>query len=866
MYIIKEYREEIIKAVKNHDVTIISAETGSGKSTQVPQFLAECYNRIVVTEPRIMAAKTLASRVAEEMDEVLGKRVGYRTGYDKCFSNETQICYATDGLQLIKTIFSEYDSKESVLIIDEVHEWNINMEVLVAWCKFMIKNWNTKVVIMSATMDTMELAAYFQESKVSVLSIAGHTFDVEMEERAKSDLIYTVREQIREGKNVLVFVPGKREISDVMEELRDENAVVLPLHGDLDWLEQAKCFELYQFPKVIVATNVAQTSITIPDIDCVVDTGEARITIAEDGIQGLFLKNISKADILQRRGRAGRTKPGKYFLCSDISFNEREEYTVPEIQRSILSRVVLQLSAIGVDAENLEFFHQPKHEAIQSAKKELFSLGAIDEKCNITSIGRKMVQLPIAVHLARMIVEARKYGVVKPVLTIASIVENGGLLAKGTQYSQYTQESDSDLLAEYDVWQKISSESRIDFKKAGIQKKNFFKIKEHIKKLSDVLFDIIKLEDGNQYANRNAILQSCLKGWANNVFVHCYMDYWKGADGTDRVIDKASCVHRLFSTKTRFVVGVPKVIEFKNCWGENCKMHLLSFVTKISDVQAMELCSADIETRERVVYDAYEDLVEVYEDKLFMGVLLESSSHQVIGHPMYEQLKEEYRKTHIDWQKTVRICGKEFDVNYTYAGEAWVEIPEETLDEISEEEIYLENGIRVSVRVGWDSCRKISDLKAMVLRRRQQEFRIQLRAKIQKYKANSLAKVLEHRSEIGPLDMNMGIGDPKFIYCGLVLERNKVYFDLEEDQEQYEEQTREALQFLFMKEVESTYCLSRFSHMEGKKKKKVLTPEEAQTKEEFDNMSRDLARELTLDNCEESLDFLAEFFSELVSA
>ena len=261
---IASYKTAIIDAVRNHYVTIVTAETGSGKSTQIPQYLSEYFSQVVVTEPRIMAAKTLAKRVSEEMNVTLGEEVGYRTGYDKCDSTNNKILYCTDGLQLVRTIFNHESNAENVLIIDEVHEWNLNIETLIAWCKFMYGKWNTKVVIMSATLDAVKLYNFFGNDS-TILSIPGNLYDVTIEERSKYELIETIKENIHDGKNILVFVAGKKEINDVIQELTDENATVLPLHGEMDWEEQKKCFEQYPNPKVVVATNVAQTSLTIPE-------------------------------------------------------------------------------------------------------------------------------------------------------------------------------------------------------------------------------------------------------------------------------------------------------------------------------------------------------------------------------------------------------------------------------------------------------------------------------------------------------------------------------------------------------------------------------------------------------------------------
>ena len=176
------FKNKIIEAVRNHSFTIVSAETGSGKSTQIPQYLAEYYSQIIVTEPRIMAAKTLAKRVADELNVTLGNEVGYLTTYERHFSKYVNILYCTDGIQLIKTIFSEEKEAEKVLVIDEIHEWNLNIEILIAWCKFMKDQWNTKVVLMSATLDTDRLANFLGED-VAVLNIPGTLFDVEVEEK-----------------------------------------------------------------------------------------------------------------------------------------------------------------------------------------------------------------------------------------------------------------------------------------------------------------------------------------------------------------------------------------------------------------------------------------------------------------------------------------------------------------------------------------------------------------------------------------------------------------------------------------------------------------------------------------------------------
>lgn len=635
---IANYKEEIIREVKNNYVTIISAETGSGKSTQIPQYLSDFYQNVIVTEPRIMAAKTLATRVAEEMGVVLGDEVGYRTAYDKCFSKNSKILFCTDGLQLIRTIFSENTSKESVLIIDECHEWNLNIETLIAWCKQMKDKWNTKVVIMSATIETATLANFF-ENDVNILSVPGKVYDVEMEQRAEYKLIDTIKENINKSKNILVFVPGKKEITDVIEKLEGEDATVLPLHGEMDWDDQKRCFESYFNAKVIVATNVAQTSITIPDIDVVVDTGKARISIAEEGIQGLFLKDISRSDIIQRKGRAGRTKEGKYFLCSNTSFDDRDEIAIPEIQRSILDRVVLMLASIEFDAEKLDFYHQPEKAAIVRAKSELTAIGATDSNNVVTELGYRIVKMPVTVQLARMIVEAEKYGVTEAVMTIAAIVEIGGLLDKNTNYSDFTDEHNSDLLAEWDVWNKINKLKFIDFQKLGIRKKNFFKIKEHINKLREALQNIVEITNNN---DRKAILHSCLLGWISNIYAsEGRWEQFVGYDRNRRSLDKSSCIWEF----SHFMVGKPKTIEFKNGLGDIRHLNLVSFATKI-DLQTFIKFAREDSICENITteYSEEDDAVKVIVEKYFEGILIDVQVYIDYNHPEYDNLKTEYER------------------------------------------------------------------------------------------------------------------------------------------------------------------------------------------------------------------------------
>ena len=276
---------------------------------------------MIVTQRAWLRARS-AEQVREEVTAKYGDDfkdfVGYRTARERNDSDENQILFVTDGLQLVRELAGRGVGRKQVLVLDEVHEWNENMEVLVAWAKRRIsEDPNFKVVVMSATMEAGKLSEYFAEGKreVPVIEVPGRTFDVKKSEGG--DVAHEAIQFAQAGKNTLVFVPGKDEISLVMGEIGRANipgATVLPLHGQLSAEEQRRVFAKYPGAKVIVATNVAQTSITIDDIDAVVDSGMERRVEVRGGVEGLFLNPISQADCLQRAGRAGRTKEGEYVL------------------------------------------------------------------------------------------------------------------------------------------------------------------------------------------------------------------------------------------------------------------------------------------------------------------------------------------------------------------------------------------------------------------------------------------------------------------------------------------------------------------------------------------------------------------------
>jgi len=498
---ISSRHQEIVAAVEANQVTIITAETGAGKSTQVPQYLAEAgFTKVIVTQPRILAARNLSQRVRSEYSWRRGadasRLVGYRTAHEGDADPENIILYCTDGLQLVRELTGSGISGRQVLILDEIHEWNENMEVLIAWAKKRCQEEPLfKLVLMSATIEASDLAQYFHCPPP--ITVTGRSFPVE--QHYAKNLVQAITDTLGERTcNMLVFLPGKAEIEQVADALTASGAriPILPLHSQLEVAEQQLAFDHYPEGKVVLSTNIAQTSITIDDIDVVVDSGLERRAEVRSGVEGLFISEISQADCLQRAGRAGRVKAGTYILarlgalpCTPLT--KRPEYGVPEIMRKHIDRLVLRLSSIAIDIEDLDFFHAPSHSAIKRAKQTLGALGALD-KGRITELGRRMERFPVESSYSRMLVEAEQYpaAVKSKLATIIAIQEVGGIVKGGprhTGWQRYTTQQQSDLLAAYDVLLALPTIPVSEQEELGIITKNVEKATEIARQLHSLL-------------------------------------------------------------------------------------------------------------------------------------------------------------------------------------------------------------------------------------------------------------------------------------------------------------------------------------------------------------------------------------------
>jgi ATP-dependent helicase HrpB len=677
-----DFYTQITDTVDQNQVTIITAETGAGKSTQVPQYLVEHgYKKVVVTQPRILAARNLSRRVREEWalrtgDDSSGI-IGYRTAQERDDSPTTQVLYCTDGLQLVREITGAGVVNKQVLVLDEVHEWNENMEVLVAWAKKRCQEDSYfKVVIMSATIETGSLAAYFGTD--AVINIPGRSHEVVR--RRGTDVMSEIMSQLEAKKksNMLVFLPGKAEIQNVMEAIQKKadaaGVPVIPLHSQLEATAQQQAFAQYPNGKVILATNIAQTSVTIDDIDVVIDSGLERRSEVRSGVEGLFIAQISQADCSQRAGRAGRTKAGEYILAPYdtmpcLDFDDRPPYATPEILRKHIDRLTLRLANIAIDIEQLDFYHDPSKKAIARAKQTLVALGAITNKNDITEIGRRMERFPVESSYGRMLVEAEQYSkeTQTKLAAIIGIQEIGGIVKGGTRYigwHKYTKQARSDLIAQYDVYLALSQILPDDYDELGIIGKNVIKAREVMERLdNDLGLDqalLTPITDEEQ----ELLLRSIVAGQIDQLWV-------VSEDGS--VVHVTTKTRRELSSNTvvrnaKLITGTPFDLQIPTRSGELETLHLVQGITAVNTDWLLELAPHLFASRRsKTYYDPRTGSLMTRQLVRFGGQVLEGSGMPIIerrpenrrlftttfANWVYEQLERERRAVNSQHAKRV---------------------------------------------------------------------------------------------------------------------------------------------------------------------------------------------------------------------
>ncbi|MFC8261121.1 ATP-dependent RNA helicase HrpA [Streptomyces sp. NPDC057291] len=494
---VSQKKDDILEAIRDHQVVIVAGETGSGKTTQIPKICMELgrgvRGMIGHTQPRRIAARTVAERVADELKTPLGEAVGWKVRFtDQVNPDATYLKLMTDGILLAEIQTDRELLAYDTIIIDEAHERSLNIDFLLGYlARLLPKRPDLKVVITSATIDPERFARHFGDAPI--VEVSGRTYPVEVRYRplleeagedSDRDQITAICDAVDELQaegpgDVLVFLSGEREIRDTADALNKKNlrhTEVLPLYARLSHAEQHRVFQRHTGRRIVLATNVAETSLTVPGIKYVIDPGNARISrySHRTKVQRLPIEGISQASANQRKGRCGRTSDGICIrLYSEDDFLTRPEFTDAEILRTNLASVILQMTAAGLgDIEKFPFIDPPDHRNIRDGVQLLQELGALDPdekdpKKRLTQLGRKLAQLPVDPRLARMVIEADRNGCTREVMVIAAALSiqdpRERPSDKQTQADQHHarfKDETSDFLAFLNLWRYIREQQK----------------------------------------------------------------------------------------------------------------------------------------------------------------------------------------------------------------------------------------------------------------------------------------------------------------------------------------------------------------------------------------------------------------------
>ncbi|GAA3992723.1 ATP-dependent RNA helicase HrpA [Streptomyces marokkonensis] len=494
---VSQKKDVIAEAIRDHQVVIVAGETGSGKTTQIPKICVELgrgvRGMIGHTQPRRIAARTVAERVADELDTPLGEAVGWKVRFtDQVNPDGTFIKLMTDGILLAEIQTDRELRAYDTIIIDEAHERSLNIDFLLGYlAQLLPKRPDLKVVITSATIDPERFSRHFGDAPI--IEVSGRTYPVEVRYRplleedgddADRDQITAITDAVEElmgeGKgDILVFLSGEREIRDTADALEKKKyrfTEVLPLYARLSHAEQHRVFQQHTGRRIVLATNVAETSLTVPGIKYVIDPGFARISrySHRTKVQRLPIEPISQASANQRKGRCGRTSDGICIrLYGEDDFTARPEFTDAEILRTNLASVILQMTAAGLgDIEKFPFIDPPDHRNIRDGVQLLQELGALDPaqkdvRKRLTDTGRKLAQLPVDPRLARMVLEADKNGCVREVMVIAAALSiqdprerPAEKQAQADQQHARFKDESSDFLAFLNLWRYVREQQK----------------------------------------------------------------------------------------------------------------------------------------------------------------------------------------------------------------------------------------------------------------------------------------------------------------------------------------------------------------------------------------------------------------------
>jgi ATP-dependent helicase HrpA len=592
------HRDEIIETIAKHAVVIISGDTGSGKTTQLPKMCLETgrgqKKMIGCTQPRRIAAITVAERVAQELGRKYGSLVGHKIRFQDKTTKNTKIKFMTDGILLAETRSDPGLHAYDTLIIDEAHERNLNIDFLLGYTKQLLnKRKNLKIIITSATIDTEKFAAHF--NKAPIIEVSGRTYPVEVrylpadkdkDNRESNSYIDLAVQEVmdlrrkRESGDILIFMPTERDINETVELLNQElnplalqkkkgpqkpNIRILPLFGRLRAADQSRVFSRLKDQKIVVATNIAETSVTVPGIRYVIDTGLARVSTYNIRARttSMPVTAVSKASCDQRKGRCGRVGPGTCIrLYSQEDFLGRPEFTLPEIKRSNLAEVILRMIDLKLgDPASFPFIDPPATRAVRDGYALLHELGAIDtsgEEPRLSANGKIMAMLPLDPRISRMIIEAREHNCLQEIVIIASAlaiqdprIRPAEAEAAADQAHAKFKVHPSDFLSYLKIWEEFNNMpfkgKEKDKKKSRSQMRKFcrshFLSYQRLREWQDIYeqVSLILREEKGFTVNRTPasydnIHYAILSGFLRNIGFRKGKSIYQGAQGKEMML------------------------------------------------------------------------------------------------------------------------------------------------------------------------------------------------------------------------------------------------------------------------------------------------------------------------------------------
>ena len=599
---ISAHRAEIMEAIAAHPVVIVAGETGSGKSTQLPKMCLELGRGVAGlighTQPRRLAARTIAARVADELGSPLGDLVGYTVRFTDQVGERTLVKVMTDGILLAELGRDRRLARYDTLIIDEAHERSLNIDFLLGYLTDLLpRRPDLKVIITSATIDTDRLARHFA---APVVEVSGRSYPVELRYRPLGDpadggtgavdqvdgIRRAVGELRAEGPgDILVFLSGEREIRDTAAALAEAglpDTDVLPLYARLSAAEQQRAFRPHRGRRIVLATNVAETSITVPGVRYVVDPGTARISrfSRRTKVQRLPIEPVSQASADQRAGRCGRVAPGICIrLYGEDDYEARPRFTEPEILRTGLAAVILRMAALGLgDVASFPFVDRPDARAVRDAVALLTELGALDAGGGLTRLGRRLARLPVDPRFGRMIIEADRLGCVREVLVLAAALSIQDVRERPTGQEEEADAlharfavPDSDFLGTLALWRYLEAQQRAR-SSSGFRRMcraehlHHVRVREWqdlVRQLREVAADVGIRRRSGPPAAPDAVHRAVLAGLLSHVGMYdpVTRDH-RGARGARFLVAPGSVLHR----RTAAWVMAGELVETTRLW------------------------------------------------------------------------------------------------------------------------------------------------------------------------------------------------------------------------------------------------------------------------------------------------------------